>query len=62
MYIKASFLFFHQGDTKMSSNRKQTKRIRANKAKPNKENLKKNQKRIQRNAEILREFASKAEA
>lgn len=46
----------------MSSNRKQTKRIRANKAKPNKENLKKNQKRIQKNAEILREFASKAEA
>jgi len=42
----------------MGSNRKQTKRIRANKSKPNKTNLKKNQKRIQKNIEILRELAS----
>jgi len=44
----------------MSSNRKQTRLIRARKAKPNRTNLKKNQKRVQRNAEILRELASKA--
>jgi len=43
----------------MASNRKKTKSIRANKAKPNKRNLKANQKRIQRNAEILQELASK---
>jgi len=43
----------------MSSNRKRTKIIRANKAKPNKANLKKNHKRIQENIEILRELPSK---
>ncbi len=48
-----------EGDTKMSSNRKRTKIIRANKAKPNKANLKKNHKRIQENIEILRELPSK---
>ena len=43
----------------MGSPRKQTKAIRARKAKPNKVNLKKNQKRIQKNSEILRELDSK---
>ncbi|MBW1903179.1 MAG: hypothetical protein JRJ20_16355 [Deltaproteobacteria bacterium] len=43
----------------MGSNRKQTMLVRARKAKSNKVNLKKNQKRIQKNAEILRELASK---
>ena len=42
------------------SNRKQTRLVRARKARPNKANLKKNQKRIQKNAEILRELASKS--
>lgn len=44
----------------MSSNRKQTRLVRARKAKSNKVNLKKNQKRIQKNTEILKELASKA--
>jgi hypothetical protein len=43
----------------MSSNRKQTMLVRSRKAKPNKVNLKKNQKRIQKNVEILKELASK---
>jgi len=43
----------------MGSNRKQTELIRARKARSNKTNLKKNQKRIQKNVEILRELASK---
>jgi len=43
----------------MSSNRKQTRLVRARKAKPNKNNLKKNQQRIRKNGEILRELASK---
>ena len=43
----------------MGSNSKQTKLIRDRKTKPNKKNLEANQKRIQRNAEILRELASK---
>jgi hypothetical protein len=47
-----------KGDVKMGSNRKQTELIRARKSRPNKANLKKNQKRIQRNVEILRELAS----
>lgn len=42
------------------SNRKQTRLVRARKARPNKANLKKNLKRIQKNAEILRELASKS--
>ncbi len=42
------------------SNRKQTRLIRARKARANKANLKKNQKRIQKNAEILRELALKS--
>ena len=42
----------------MGTNRKQTKRIRANKAKPNKGNLKKNEKRIQKNRARLEELAS----
>jgi hypothetical protein len=42
----------------MGSNSKQTGLIRARKAKSNKKNLKKNQARIRKNAEILRELAS----
>ena len=42
------------------SNRKQTRLVRARKARPNKANLKKNLRRIQKNAEILRELASKS--
>jgi hypothetical protein len=42
----------------MAANRKKTKIIRARKAKPNKKNLKVNQMRLQRNAEILRDLAS----
>ncbi len=45
----------------MGSNSKQTGLIRARKAKSNKKNLKKNQERVQKNAEILRELASKSE-
>jgi hypothetical protein len=43
----------------MASNRKKTKAIRARKASPNKANLKKNQKRVRRNTEMLRELAAK---
>ncbi len=46
----------------MASNSKKTKRIRSRKAKPNRRNLKADQKRIQRNAEILKELASKEKA
>ncbi len=42
------------------SNRKLTRLVRARKARSNKVNLKKNLKRIQKNAEILRELASKS--
>ena len=42
----------------MGSPRKQTKLIRARKAKPNKANLKKNQKRLQKNLELMKEYAS----
>ena len=42
----------------MGSNRKQTRIIRKRKAKPNKVNLKKNMRRIQKNADILRKLAS----
>ncbi len=45
----------------MGSNSKQTSLIRARKAKSNKKNLRKNQARIQKNAEILRELASKSD-
>ena len=45
----------------MAANRKKTNIIRDRKAKPNKKNLKANQRRIQRNAEILRELASSEE-
>jgi hypothetical protein len=45
----------------MSSNSKKTKAIRARKAKSNKTNLKRGLKRIQRNAEILRDLASSDE-
>ncbi len=44
----------------MSSNTKKAKIIRARKAKPNKVNLKKNQKRIEKNAAILRELSSES--
>ena len=46
----------------MASNSKKTKNIRARKAKPNRRNLKADQKRIQRNAEILKELALKEKA
>ena len=42
------------------SNRKQTRLVRARKARPNETNLKKNQKRVQKNAETLRELALKS--
>ncbi len=45
----------------MASNTKKAKSIKKRKMKPNKANLKADQKRIQRNAEILRELASKDE-
>ena len=45
----------------MASNSKKTKAIRARKAKPNKANSKKNSKRIQENARILRELGSVTE-
>lgn len=46
----------------MSSNAKKTKSIRRKKAKPNKANLKADLKRVQRNAERLRELASEEES
>lgn len=45
----------------MGSNSKQTSLIRARKAKSNKKNLKKNQARVQKNAEILRELTSESD-
>ena len=42
----------------MASNRKKTKRIRENKAKPNKQNLKANMARIKKNGEILKDLAA----
>lgn len=42
----------------MGSNLKKTKLIRARKARPNKINQKSQQKRVQKNAEILRELAA----
>jgi len=44
----------------MPSNTKKTKIIRSNKNKPSKRNLKTDQKRIQKNAELLRELASES--
>jgi hypothetical protein len=44
----------------MGSNRKRTTAIRVRKAKPNQKNLKKNLARVQKNAEILKELASKS--
>jgi hypothetical protein len=46
----------------MASNSKKTKAIRTRKARPNKKNIKKNLERIQENAAILRELASKSES
>lgn len=46
----------------MASNSKKTEAIRSRKARSNRENLKKNAKRIDRNREILRELASKDSA
>ena len=43
----------------MSTNAKETKAKRARKAKPNKKNIKKNLERVENNAAILRELASK---
>ena len=45
----------------MATNRKKTKIIRAKKAKANKRNLKADIKRIQKNAETLRDMASRDE-
>ena len=45
----------------MAANRKKTNIIRARKAKANKRNLKAGIKRIQKNAETLREMASRDE-
>ncbi len=44
----------------MSSNAKQTKAIRARKAKPNRKNLKKNEKRMLENAEALKRLAAES--
>jgi hypothetical protein len=49
------------GEFMMASNTKKMKRIRENKKKPNKANLKADLKRIQMNAERLRELAEEAE-
>lgn len=46
----------------MASNSKKTEAIRARRGKPNRDNLKKNVKRIDRNREILRELASRDSA
>ena len=46
----------------MGSNSKQTKAIRKVKAKPNRKNLKKDLARVQKNAAILRELASRSES
>ncbi len=43
----------------MASKTKKTKAARKRKSKPNKGNLKKNQKRIDKNLEILRDLAEK---
>ena len=43
----------------MASHTKKAKRIRGRKQAPNKVNLKANKKRIEKNAEILRELAEK---
>ena len=45
-----------RGATHMASKTKKTKAARKRKKKPNKANLKKDQKRIERNLEILREL------
>lgn len=44
----------------MASNTKKKKKITKNKAKPNKANLKADNKRIQTNSEILRELAGRS--
>ncbi len=49
-------------DQFMASNSKKTEAIRARRDKPNRDNLKKNVKRIDRNREILRELASRESA
>jgi hypothetical protein len=43
----------------MSSKSKRTEAIRNWKRKPNKENLKKNQKRMEQNQQVLRDLAAK---
>ena len=45
----------------MGSNRKKTELIRERKARPNKANLKDNEKRVKKNNEKLRELASKTD-
>jgi uncharacterized protein YaiI (UPF0178 family) len=42
------------GESKMASNSQQTKRIRANKDKPNKKNLKADRKRFEQNLKALK--------
>jgi len=46
----------------MASNSKRTEAVRDRKDKPNRDNLKKNRKRIEQNREILRELAAKDSA
>lgn len=46
----------------MASKSKKTEAIRSRKAKPNRDNLKKNVKRVDRNREILRELSARESA
>ena len=46
----------------MASNSKRTEAIRTRKDKPNQKNLKKNEQRVERNRELLREFAARDQA
>jgi len=48
---------FNIGENKMASNAQQTKRIRNNKDKPNKKNLKANVKRFEQNLKTLKELS-----
>jgi hypothetical protein len=47
-----------EGDFEMGSKTKKLKLIRARKRRPNRKNLKADEKRIQKNTEILRELSS----
>ena len=50
---------FMKGENSMTSKTKKAKAVRKWKDKPNKKNLKAHEKRIERNAEILKELAAK---